>query len=51
VLATDVTRTVENAKEVRTTDNTMSKRTRTKGQIIIYKLLHRKQKIKQHEPR
>jgi len=28
----------------------MANRKRTKGQIIIYKTLHRKQKIKQHEP-
>ena len=34
----------------RRTDNTMAKRKRTKGQITIYKVLHRKQKIEQHEP-
>ena len=31
------------------TDNTMAKRKRTKGQIMIYKTLHRKQRIEQHE--
>ena len=34
----------------RRTDNTMVKRTRTKGQTTIYKILHRKLKIEQHEP-
>ena len=32
------------------TDNTMVKTKRTKGQTMIYKILHRKQKIGQHEP-
>ena len=32
------------------TDNTMAKRKRTKGQTTIYKILHRKLKIEQHEP-
>jgi hypothetical protein len=31
-------------------DNTMTKRKRTKGQTMIYKTLHRKLKIEQHEP-
>jgi hypothetical protein len=30
--------------------NTMAKRKRTKGQTTIYKTLHRKQKMEQHEP-
>jgi hypothetical protein len=30
-------------------DYTMAKRRRTKGQTIIYKTLHRKLKIEQHE--
>ena len=34
----------------RRTDNTMAKRKGTKGQATIYKTLHRKQKIEQHEP-
>ena len=29
---------------------TMAKRKRTKGQRTIYKTLHRKQKMEQHEP-
>jgi len=33
-----------------TTYNTMTNRKRKKGQSPIYKILHRKQKIKQHEP-
>ena len=33
-----------------TTDNTMTNRKRKKGQSPIYKILHRKQKIGQHEP-
>jgi len=32
------------------TDNTMAKRKKEKGQTTIYKTLHRKLKIKQHEP-
>jgi hypothetical protein len=35
----------------RKTDNTIDKRKWTKGQTIIYKTLHRKLKIVQHEPR
>ena len=31
-------------------DNTMAKRKRTKGQITIYKTLHKKPKIEKHEP-
>ncbi len=31
-------------------DNTMSKRNRTKGQTMIYKTIHRKLKIEQYEP-
>jgi len=31
------------------TDKTMTNRKKTKGQTIIYKILHRKLKIKQHE--
>jgi hypothetical protein len=34
----------------RRTDNTMNKRRRTKGQTMIYKTLHRKLKMNQHEP-
>jgi len=34
----------------RRTNNTIAKRKRTKGQIKIYKTLHRKLKIEQHEP-
>jgi hypothetical protein len=34
----------------RKTDNTMAKRKRTKGQATIYKTIHRKLKIEQHEP-
>jgi hypothetical protein len=34
----------------RRTDNTMSKRKRTKGHTTIYKTLHRKLKTQQHEP-
>jgi hypothetical protein len=30
--------------------NTMTKRKRTKGQTTIYKTLHRKLKMEQHEP-
>ena len=33
----------------RMTDNTMVKRKRTKGQTMIYKTLHRKLTIEQHE--
>jgi hypothetical protein len=33
----------------RSPDNTMAKRRRTKEQAIIYKTLHRKLKIEQHE--
>jgi len=33
-----------------TTYNTMDKRTRTKGETVIYKTLHRKLYIEQHEP-
>ena len=33
----------------RKTDNTMAKRKRLKGQTAIYKTLHRKQMIEQHE--
>jgi hypothetical protein len=32
------------------TNNTMAKRKRTNGQTKIYKTLHRKLKIEQHEP-
>ena len=32
------------------TDNTMAEAKRTKGQTTIYKTLHRKLKIDQHEP-
>ena len=32
------------------TDNIMTKRKETKGQTMIYKTLHRKLKIEQHEP-
>jgi hypothetical protein len=32
------------------TDNTMAKRKSTKGQTMIYKALHSKQKIEQQEP-
>jgi hypothetical protein len=32
------------------TDNTMAKRKSTKGQTMIYKILHRKLKIELHEP-
>jgi hypothetical protein len=32
------------------TDHTMAKGKRTKGQVMIYKTLHRKLKIEQHEP-
>jgi len=34
----------------RRTDNTLVKRKITKGRTTIYKLLHRKLKIEQHEP-
>ena len=34
----------------RRTDNTMSKRKWTKEQIMVYKILHRKQEIEEHEP-
>jgi hypothetical protein len=36
-------------KEGKGTYNTMANRKRTKGQIMIYKALHRKQKIEQHD--
>ena len=32
------------------TDNTMAKRKSTKGRTTIYKTLHRKLQIQQHEP-
>jgi len=32
------------------TDNTMTTRKMTKGQTTIYKTMHRKLKIAQHEP-
>jgi hypothetical protein len=32
------------------TDNTMATRQRTQTQIMIYKTLHRKLKVEQHEP-
>jgi hypothetical protein len=32
------------------TDHTMAKGKRTIGQVMIYKTLHRKLKIEQHEP-
>ena len=31
-------------------DNTMAKRKRVKRQTMLYKTLHRKPRIKQHEP-
>ena len=34
----------------RRADNTMSKRKWTKEQIMVYKTLHRKQEIEEHEP-
>jgi hypothetical protein len=34
----------------RTTDNTMTKRKRTKGQTVIYKTLHRKLQIDNTNP-
>ena len=34
----------------RKTDNTMNKRKSTYGKTMIYKILHRKLKIEQHEP-
>jgi hypothetical protein len=34
----------------RRTDNIMSKSKRTKGHTTIYRILHRKLKIEQHEP-
>jgi len=34
----------------RTEDNTMAKRKRTKGQTLIYEILHRKLRIEQHLP-
>jgi hypothetical protein len=34
----------------RRTDNTTDKRNGTKGQTIIYRKLHRKQKIERHQP-
>ena len=44
---------LEDTKDViknrKSTDCTMTKSKKTKGQIIIYKTLHRKLKIKQHE--
>jgi len=39
-----------NSYYLRRTDNTMAKRKGTKGQITIYKTLHRKLEIEQHEP-
>ena len=33
----------------RRTDNIITKRKRTKGQTMIYKIIHRKLKIEQHE--
>jgi len=35
---------------IRRTDNIMTKRKGTKRQTMIYKTLHRKIKIEQHEP-
>jgi hypothetical protein len=35
---------------IRRTDNTMANRKSTKGQTMIYKTLHRKLKVEQHEP-
>jgi hypothetical protein len=32
------------------TENIMTKRIETKGQTMVYKTLHRKLKIEQHEP-
>jgi hypothetical protein len=32
------------------TENIIAKRKRTKGQTMIYKTLHRKLKMEQHEP-
>jgi hypothetical protein len=41
---------VETVTRVWRTDNTMAKRKRTKGEITIYKTLHRKLKTEQREP-
>jgi hypothetical protein len=38
------------AVNIRRTDITMAKRNGTKGQAMIYKTLHRKRKVEQHEP-
>ena len=35
---------------IRRTDNTIANRKSTKGQTMIYKTLHRKLKVEQHEP-
>jgi hypothetical protein len=43
-------RRTDNAMAKRRTDNTMAKRKRTNGQTMIYKVLHRKLKIEQHDP-
>jgi hypothetical protein len=43
-------RRTDNTMAKRRTDNTMAKSKRRKGQTTIYKTLHRKLKIEQHEP-
>jgi hypothetical protein len=42
-------RRTDNTMAKRRTDNTMAKRRRTKRQTTIYKTLHRKLKIEEHE--
>jgi hypothetical protein len=37
-------------KSIKRTDNKMTKRKRMKGQPMMFKILHRKLKIKQHDP-
>ena len=44
-----MSRRIDNTMAKRT-NNTMAKRKRTNGQTKIYKTLHRKLKIEQHEP-
>jgi len=44
------TKVVIRNRKWKRTYNTMTKRKRTKGQTTIYKTLHRKLKIEQHEP-
>jgi hypothetical protein len=41
-------RRTDNTMAKRRTDNTMAKRKRTKGQIMIYEILHKNQRLSKH---